>query len=114
MGQQRPVVLLTGARQTGKTSLLKKLFPSYGYVSLDLPRLAEEAEESGSLFLEKYPPPTINGPKLLPSRRRALVRWKNDWDPTASWGRRSSPQYAGVGRLRGKTSPFKTALISRQ
>jgi predicted AAA+ superfamily ATPase len=59
LGQQRPVVLLTGARQTGKTSLLKKLFPSYGYVSLDLPRLAEEAEESGSLFLEKYPPPTI-------------------------------------------------------
>jgi predicted AAA+ superfamily ATPase len=45
MGQQRPGVLLTGARQTGKTSLLQKLFPSYGYVSLDLPRLAEEAKE---------------------------------------------------------------------
>jgi predicted ATPase len=57
LGQQRPVVLLTGARQAGKTSLLKKLFPSHVYVSLDLPRLAEEAEEAGSLFLEKYPPP---------------------------------------------------------
>ena len=59
LGQQRPAVLLTGARQAGKTSLLQKLFPSYAYVSLDLPRLAEEAEEAGSLFLEKYPPPAI-------------------------------------------------------
>ena len=41
LGQQRPAVLLTGARQAGKTSLLQKLFPSYAYVSLDLPRLAE-------------------------------------------------------------------------
>ena len=31
----------------------EKLFPSFGYVSLDLPRLAEEAEKSGSLFLRK-------------------------------------------------------------
>lgn len=59
LAQQRPVVLLTGARQAGKTSLLQHLFPTYRYVSLDLPRLAEEAEESGSLFLEKYPPPVI-------------------------------------------------------
>jgi len=59
LAQQRPAVLLTGARQTGKTSLLQHLFPTYRYVSLDLPRLAEEAEESGSLFLDKYLPPVI-------------------------------------------------------
>lgn len=40
----RPVVVLTGARQTGKTSLLRRLFPSHGFVSLDLPT---EAEQSG-------------------------------------------------------------------
>ena len=34
---QRPVVVLTGARQTGKTSLVKHLFPNYELVSLDLP-----------------------------------------------------------------------------
>lgn len=59
LGKERPVVLLTGARQAGKTSALQRLFPTYLYVSLDLPRLAEEAEESGSLFLDKYPPPAI-------------------------------------------------------
>ena len=33
----RPVVVLTGARQTGKTSTLRRLFPRHGFVSLDLP-----------------------------------------------------------------------------
>jgi uncharacterized protein len=31
-----PVVVLTGARQVGKTTLLRHLFPDYNYVSLDL------------------------------------------------------------------------------
>ena len=29
-----PVLILTGARQTGKTALLKRLFPDHHYVSL--------------------------------------------------------------------------------
>lgn len=33
----RPVVVLTGARQTGKTSLVRRLFPSHSFVTLDLP-----------------------------------------------------------------------------
>ena len=40
----RPVVVLTGARQTGKTSTLRRLFPDHGFVSLDLPTEAEQAE----------------------------------------------------------------------
>ncbi len=55
----RPCVLLTGARQTGKSSLLARLFPDYRYVSLDLPNLASEARENGSYFLEKNTPPII-------------------------------------------------------
>lgn len=57
--KKRPCVLLTGARQTGKSSLLAKLFPKYRYVSLDLPNLASEANENGSYFLEKNTPPII-------------------------------------------------------
>ena len=41
-----PVLILTGARQTGKTALLKRLFPDHHYVSLDLQLLAEQAEEA--------------------------------------------------------------------
>jgi predicted AAA+ superfamily ATPase len=55
----RAVVLITGARQTGKTSLTCKTFPRHRYVSLDLPRLAEDAEESGELFLQNHPAPLI-------------------------------------------------------
>ena len=50
--------MLTGSRQSGKTSLLERSFPSHGYVSLDLPSVAEEAE-SGEGFLAKHPPPVI-------------------------------------------------------
>jgi len=55
----KPCVLFTGARQTGKSSLLARLFPDYRYVSLDLPNLASEAKENGSYFLEKNSSPII-------------------------------------------------------
>lgn len=55
----RPVVVLTGARQTGKTSLVKRLFPDYHYVSLDLPSEAAQAEEDPMAFLSRHPAPVI-------------------------------------------------------
>ena len=55
----RPVVVLTGARQTGKTSLVRRLFPKHGFVSLDLPSEAEQAELDPGSFLARHPPPVI-------------------------------------------------------
>jgi predicted AAA+ superfamily ATPase len=55
----RPVVLLTGARQTGKTSTLRRLFPRYAFVSLDLPTEAEQAEKGPEAFLQRHPAPVI-------------------------------------------------------
>lgn len=55
----RPVVVLTGARQTGKTSTLRRLFPNYDFVSLDLPTEAEQAEKEPTSFLQRHPPPVI-------------------------------------------------------
>jgi uncharacterized protein len=55
----RPVLVLTGARQTGKTSTLRRLFPDYDFVSLDLPSEAEQAEKEPALFLQRHPPPAI-------------------------------------------------------
>jgi hypothetical protein len=55
----RPVVVLTGARQTGKTSTLRRLFPKYAFVSLDLPAEAEQAEKEPVAFLRRHPPPVI-------------------------------------------------------
>lgn len=55
----RPVVVLTGARQTGKTSTLRRLFPDHGFVTLDLPSEAEQAEREPATFLARHPPPAI-------------------------------------------------------
>ena len=54
-----PAVVVTGARQTGKTTLLTRLFPDYRYVSLDLPAQAQLAEEDPRSFLERHPPPLL-------------------------------------------------------
>ena len=54
-----PAVVVAGARQTGKTTLLTRLFPDYRYVSLDLPAQAQLAEEDPRSFLERYPPPLL-------------------------------------------------------
>jgi predicted AAA+ superfamily ATPase len=55
----RPVVVLTGARQTGKTSTFQRLFPHHDFVSLDLPTEAEQAEKEPQGFLRRHPPPVI-------------------------------------------------------
>ncbi|MGA2067429.1 MAG: ATP-binding protein [Thermoguttaceae bacterium] len=73
----RPVVVLTGARQTGKTALVRRLFPEYAYVSLDLPSEAEQAEREPARFLQRHPPPLVvdevqYAPKLLRHLKRAV------------------------------------------
>ena len=55
----RPAVVLTGARQTGKTSLMRRLFPGHAFVTLDLPSEAEQAELDPGSFLARHPPPLI-------------------------------------------------------
>lgn len=57
--RDRPAVVLTGARQVGKTSLVQRLFPKHRYVSLDLPSEAEQAERDPAAFLARHPPPLV-------------------------------------------------------
>ena len=54
-----PAVVVTGARQTGKTTLLTRLFPDHNYVSLDLPAEAQLAEEDPQTFLIRHPAPLL-------------------------------------------------------
>ncbi len=55
----RPAVVLTGARQTGKTSTFRRLFPDHEFVTLDLPTEAEQAEKEPQTFLRRHPSPVI-------------------------------------------------------
>ena len=52
-------VLLTGARQTGKSTLLRELFPDRRYVVLDDPFIEEQANENPNEFMMLNPPPVI-------------------------------------------------------
>lgn len=56
---QFPAITVTGARQVGKTSLLLKIYPSYSFVTLDLPSAAELAERQPEEFIKRYPPPVV-------------------------------------------------------
>ena len=55
-----PAVVLTGPRQSGKTTLLKRLFgEDYAYVSLETPDVQVAAGEDPRGFLAMHPPPVI-------------------------------------------------------
>ncbi len=47
-----PVILVTGPRQSGKTTLVRKLFPKYNYKNLENPDLKIIAQDDPRRFLE--------------------------------------------------------------
>lgn len=50
-------LLITGARQTGKTEMIRKLFPEKKYVLLDDPFIEEQANENPNMFMMLNQPP---------------------------------------------------------
>ncbi len=65
-----PAVFVGGPRRSGKTTLVKKIFPRYKYVLLDELDIRYFANEDPKGFLEVYSPPVIideihNSPNLL-------------------------------------------------
>jgi predicted AAA+ superfamily ATPase len=57
--QQFPVVLITGPRQAGKSTLLQHTLQGYHYLTLDDILLRNLAESDPALFLKTYQPPLI-------------------------------------------------------
>jgi predicted AAA+ superfamily ATPase len=49
-----PVVTITGPRQSGKTTLCRKVFPEYGYVNLEAPDMRSYATDDPQGFLAAY------------------------------------------------------------
>ena len=69
---QFPVMLVTGARQVGKTTFLRHLSePERTYVSMDDPLVLDLARREPALFLQRFRPPMLideiqYAPELLP------------------------------------------------
>lgn len=85
---QFPVLLVTGARQVGKTSFLRHVSEEgRRYVTLDDPLILELAKTDPALFMQRFPPPVLideiqYAPELLPyikmacdERRQSNLFW---------------------------------------
>ena len=52
-------ILITGARQTGKSTLLKQLFPKFTMITFDDPFMEEQAKDNPDMFMMLNEPPVI-------------------------------------------------------
>jgi len=93
--ETRPVVLLTGVRQVGKSSLLQRLFKDAEYVTLDKILLAEEAEENPSKFLNRFDKQVIiDEIQYAPSLFRDLkIKIDEERDVRGKWILTGSQQF---------------------
>ena len=66
-------VLITGARQAGKSTLLKKLFPSRKYITFDDPFIEEQAIQNAGMFMTlNQPPVTFDEVQRIPDLFRYI------------------------------------------
>jgi len=59
IAKRKPVIVLTGARQVGKSTMLKETFGGLHYATLNSPLVRQSAKENPSLFFEVNRPPVI-------------------------------------------------------
>ncbi|MBQ4419234.1 MAG: ATP-binding protein [Synergistaceae bacterium] len=79
LSQMFGAVLVTGSRQTGKTTLLRKAVPSAEWVSLDDPIILNSARDESSTFLKDHNPPVFideiqYAPQLFPQIKMMIDR----------------------------------------
>ena len=112
--QQFPVVLLTGARQVGKTTLLMHLRQGERtYVTLDDPLVLSLAKADPALFMQRFPPPVLideiqYATELLPYIKMVADRAGRPGRPAvgaAEGRRRAVPDRCGAGAGFGQGHP---------
>jgi hypothetical protein len=95
------VLIITGPRQVGKTSLLDHLRePARSYVTLDDMNARGLAKTDPALFLQRFRPPVLidevqYAPELFPAIKLIVDQWP---DPGAVWltGSQSLPLMKGI------------------
>jgi predicted AAA+ superfamily ATPase len=83
----RPSLILTGARQVGKTTLLRAAFPEAEYVTFDSLLAIDSAREAPEAFLDRFSGPVIlDEVQYVPELFMALKRKiDQDRDATGRW-----------------------------
>ena len=115
-----PVLLITGARQVGKTTLLRHAAgQERHYVTLDDPLLLRLAQDEPALFLQRFPPPVLideiqYAPGLLPHIKMAA---DSQGKPGLFWltGSQQFHQMKGVSEsLAGRVGTMQLLGLSRR
>ncbi len=105
-----PSLILTGPRQTGKSTLLQTIFPSYNYVSLDSPLERQLAISDPLSFLSENKTPLIideiqYAPNLLPYIKIHIDKTRSKKGQFILTGSQCFPLMAGITEsLAGRVS----------
>ena len=109
--RQFPVIVLTGARQTGKSTLLKNLFPDVFYATLDDPFTRQAALEDPRSFLTRAPRMLVDEiqhlPGLLPFMKILVDEDRRNTGRFILTGSQIFPLMAGLGEsLAGRAAIY--------
>ena len=96
-----PALVVTGPRQSGKTTLVRRLFPSHAYCSLDDPAIVEQARRDPTLLFTRFPPPVVldeiqYAPELLHAVKRGIDAHRSDRGRYVITGSQLFPLMQGV------------------
>ena len=112
-------LVLTGPRQSGKTTLVRTLFgASHRYCSLDDPAVRARALTDPGLVLQEFPPPVIldeiqYAPVLLPLVKREIDRQRDAKGRFVLTGSQAFPLMAGVTEsLAGRAAVLSLLSLS--
>lgn len=114
----RPAVLLTGARQTGKSSLLRHAFPDARLINLDHPLVAETAARRPGDLLDDDEPATIldevqYAPQLLRELKLRIDANRQQYGRWLLTGSQRFPLMQGISEsLAGRISVLHLETLS--
>lgn len=117
--RQFPSLIITGPRQSGKTTLLKHLFSrSHAYVSMDDPAVRLMAAQDPEIFFQNYKPPIIideiqYAPQLFPHIKIMIDEKRNLAGQFLLTGSQIFPLMAKVSEsLAGRIAVFNLLSFS--
>ncbi len=118
LSEKFPIITVTGPRQSGKSTLLKNLFPDYRYVSLENPDMRSFAAEDPNGFIKTFDNHTIiDEAERVPSLFSYLQTHIDDVNESGMYmlaGSRNFHLMAAIDQsLAGRTAVLKLLPFSR-